>query len=107
MRPEITNNEAELRAEIEELKRKLEEKHAGVSASEHVVQPSGHTIRNLVLLFVVILILAFVAGYIPRHRREVQLVAEADAHNEALPQVSVMTARRADGRGNLVLPEIG
>jgi RND family efflux transporter MFP subunit len=104
MRPEITNNEAELRAEIEELKRKLEEKHAGVSASEHVVQPSGHTIRNLVLLFVVILILAFVAGYIPRHRREVQLVAEADAHNEALPQVSVMTARRADGRGNLVLP---
>jgi len=104
MRPEITNNEAELRAEIEELKRQLEEKHAGVSAAEHVVQPSGHTIRNLVLLFVVILIVAFVAGYIPRHQREVQLVAEADAHNEALPQVSVMTARRADGRGNLVLP---
>ena len=51
-----------------------------------------------------ILIVAFVAGYIPRHRRELQLVAEADTHNEALPQVSVMTARRAEGRGNLVLP---
>ena len=43
-------------------------------------------------------------GYLPRHRRELQLVAEADTHNEALPQVSVMIARRAEGRGNLVLP---
>jgi RND family efflux transporter MFP subunit len=104
MRPEITNNEAELRAEIEELKRQLEQKHAATSAAEHIVQPSRHTIRNLVLLLLVILIGAFVAGYIPRHRRELQLVAEADTHNAALPQVSVMTARRAEGRGNLVLP---
>src|SRR5580704_10968143 len=102
MRPETTSNEAELRAEIEELKRKLEQKHA--HTSEHVVQPARHIIRNLVLLFIVILIIAFVAGYLPRHRRELQLVAEADTHNEALPQVSVMTAVRADGRGNLVLP---
>ena len=104
MRPETTNNEAELRAEIEELKRQLEHKHAGPSAAEHVVQPSRHTIRNLILVFVAILIVAFVAGYIPRHQRELRLVAEADTHNEALPQVSVMTARRAEGRGNLVLP---
>ena len=104
MRPETTNNEAELRAEIEELKRQLEQKPSGAGAAGQVVQPSSHTIRNLVLLFVVILIVAFVAGYIPRHRRELQLVAEADTHNEALPQVSVMAAIRAAGRGNLVLP---
>lgn len=104
MRPETTNNEAELRAEIEELKRQLEQKRAATNAEEHIIQPSRHTIRNLVLLLVVILIGAFVAGYIPRHRRELQLVAEADTHNAALPQVSVMTARRAEGRGNLVLP---
>jgi RND family efflux transporter MFP subunit len=102
MRPETTSNEAELRAEIEELKRKLEQKHSG--ASEHVAQPARHTIRNLVLLFIVILIVAFVAGYLPRHQRELKLEAEADTHNEALPQVSVMTAVRAEGRGNLVLP---
>jgi RND family efflux transporter MFP subunit len=53
---------------------------------------------------VAILIVGFVAGYIPRQRRELQLVAEADTHNEALPQVSVMSAIRAEGRGNLVLP---
>ena len=104
MRQETTSNEAELRAEIEELKRQLEHKHAGASEAEHVVRPSRHAIRNLVLLFVVILIVGFVAGYVPRHHRELQLVAEADTHNEALPQVSVMTARRAEGRGNLVLP---
>src|SRR5579871_1263471 len=102
MRPETTSNEAELRAEIEELKRRLEQKHAGTA--EHVRQPARHTIRNLVLLFAVILIAAFVIGYLPRYRRELQLVAEADTHNEALPQVSVMTAVRADSRGNLVLP---
>jgi RND family efflux transporter MFP subunit len=104
MRPETTNNEAELRAEIEELRRQLEQKHSAAISAEKIVQPSRHTIRNLVLLLIVILIGAFVAGYIPRHRRELQLVAEADTHNAALPQVSVMTARRAEGRGNLVLP---
>jgi RND family efflux transporter MFP subunit len=102
MRQETTSNEAELRAEIEELKRQLEQKQPG--AAEHIVQPSRHTIRNLVLLFLAILIVAFAVGYLPRHRRELQLVAEADTKNEALPQVSVMTARRAEGRGNLVLP---
>ena len=102
MRPETTSNEAELRAEIEELKRKLEQKHSGTS--EPVVQPARHTIRNLVLLFIVILIVAFVAWISPTPSAELQLVAEADTHNEALPQVSVMTAVRAEGRGNLVLP---
>jgi RND family efflux transporter MFP subunit len=101
MRPETTSNESELRAEIEELKRQLEQKQ---TSAEHVVQPSRHTIRNLVLLFVAILVVGFMVGYVPLHRRELQLVAEADTHNEALPQVSVMTARRAEGRGNLVLP---
>src|SRR6202011_1402053 len=72
--------------------------------AEHGVRPSGRTIGILVLLVVAILIVGFVVGYIPRHRRELQLVAEADTHNEALPQVSVMTARRADTHGDLVLP---
>jgi RND family efflux transporter MFP subunit len=105
MRPEITNHEAELRAEIEDLKRQLAQRqHPPESAEQHAVRPSSHAIRNLVLLLLALLIVGFFVGYLPRHQREIQLVAEADTHNEALPQVSVMTARRADGRGNLVLP---
>ena len=95
------STEDDLRAEIDELRRRLEER----SASEHAgAPPSRHTIRSLVLLVAVVLVAAFVIGYIPRHRRELQLVAEADTRNESLPQVSVMTARRAEARGTLVLP---
>jgi RND family efflux transporter MFP subunit len=104
--PSTTRNpEDDLRAEIDELKRQLaRQKQAGAEAAQHAARPSSHTIRNLLLLFVVILIAAFVAGYLPRHRRALQLVAEADTQNESLPEVSVMTARRAETRGNLVLP---
>src|SRR5580704_5058709 len=105
MRPEITNNEAELRAEIQDLKRQLEQrKHPPESAEHHAIRPSGHAIRILVLVLLALLIAGFFLGYLPRHRRELQLKTESDTHNEALPQVSVMTARRADSRGNLVLP---
>src|SRR5882724_4384682 len=105
MRPETTHNEAELRAEIEELKRQLDQHVQRSSQAEHhAVRPSGRTIWILLLLFVAILVVAFFAGYLPRHRRELQLAAESNTHNEALPQVTVMKARRADGRGNLVLP---
>jgi RND family efflux transporter MFP subunit len=104
MRQETTNPqansgaEADLRAEIDDLKRKLEAQQK----SAH--RPSGRTIRNLVLLTIVILIAAFVIGYVPRHRRDLQLTAEAVTNSEALPEVSVATAVRASTTGNLVLP---
>lgn len=105
MPPETTSNEAELRAEIEDLKRQLEtRKRPAATAEEHAVRPSSRTVRILVLVVAVILIGGFVIGYLPRLRREQLLTAEADTHNEALPQVSVMKARRAEARGNLVLP---
>ncbi len=103
MREEINNPsttrsaEDDLRAEIDELKRQL-------AQQKLAARPSSRTVRNLVLLFVAILIVAFVVGYLPRHRRELQLVAEADTQNESLPEVSVMAAHRAEARGNLVLP---
>ncbi len=106
MRPEATNpqadpsTEADLRAEIDELKRKLETQKQPHAA----VRPSGHTIRNLVLLILFILIAGFVVGYLPRHRRELMLSTEADTKNESLPEVSVATATRGSANGNLVLP---
>lgn len=109
MRPETTNpqvnanTEAELRAEIDELKRKLEAQHPPHGAVRPV-RPSSRTIRNLVLLTILILIVAFVAGYLPRHRQQLALSSEADTKNEALPEVSVATAVRGSANGSLVLP---
>jgi len=102
MRPDTTNTEAELRAEIEELKRKLEQQKS--APHEHVVRPSKTTIGSLVLLALAAVVIAFIVGYLPRHRRDLQLVAEADTHNEAIPKVSVMAAERGAAQGNLVLP---
>jgi len=96
----VRSTEEELRAEIERLKRELSDR----KTSQQAVAPSRHTIRNLVLLVVVILIVGFAIGYVPRHRRELQLIAEADTRNESLPRVSVMMAQRADSRGTLILP---
>ncbi|HEV2687273.1 MAG TPA: efflux RND transporter periplasmic adaptor subunit [Bryobacteraceae bacterium] len=111
MRPEATNpeantsNEADLRAEIDELKRKLEtQKQPHGGAPQRPPRPSGHTIRNLVLATIVILVVAFVAGYLPRHRRLLLLSTEAETKNESLPEVSVAAAIRGSANGNVVLP---
>ncbi|HEY6391258.1 MAG TPA: efflux RND transporter periplasmic adaptor subunit [Bryobacteraceae bacterium] len=102
MREETTNpatrgSEESLRAEIDDLKRQLAQSHKAA-------RPSNSTVRNLVLLAVIILIGAFVIGYLPRHRRQLQLVAEADTQKEALPEVSFVPVTRAAVTGNLVLP---
>ena len=48
--------------------------------------------------------MAFFVGYIPHHRRDLQLIAEADAQNDSLPEVTVVAAKRGSGMGDLVLP---
>ncbi len=56
------------------------------------------------MLIAAIFVVAFFAGYVPRHRTELQLVTEAHAEEESLPDVSVMAAVRGSNMGNLVLP---
>src|SRR5260370_13720886 len=100
--------EEELRAEIEQLKRQLESQkraHAtGAHVLDHPARPRRAAILELLLLIAAIFVVAFFAGYEPRHRRELQLVAEAHVQKESLPEVSVMAATRAAVMGNLVLP---
>jgi RND family efflux transporter MFP subunit len=100
--------EEELRAEIEQLKRLLHsQKHAhapGTHVLEHPPRPRRTAILGLLLLIAAIFVVAFFAGYVPRHRRELQLVAEANVQQESLPEVSVMAATRGSLMGNLVLP---
>jgi RND family efflux transporter MFP subunit len=101
--------EQDLRAEVERLKRQLEEQRRAQSAGshdplKHPAKPSGAKITLLLLLLVVVLAVAFVVGYLPHQRRQLQLTAEASAEQQALPEVSVATARRGDIMGQLVLP---
>ena len=103
----VPNTEEQLRAEVERLKRELEEqKHSkgAHSALAHPVRPSGKKIFALLLLIAVAFGAAFVLGYIPHQRRESLLVAEADVQKDTLPEASFAVAERGSASGTLVLP---
>src|SRR5579862_1787522 len=98
--------EEELRAEIERLTQQLEQRNSqgAHSALQHPKRPSAGRIALLLLLAAALFLLAFFVGYIPHHRRELQITAEASAQNDALPDVTVVTARKGSVMGDLVLP---
>jgi len=97
---------AELRAEIERLTRQLQQKntHGAHSALEHPKRPSGGKVTMLLLLVAAVFLVAFFVGYVPHHQRELQIIAEASAQNEALPDVTVVAVKKASTIGDLVLP---
>ena len=101
-----TATEEELRAEIERLKQQLEQNqtHPEHSALEHPKRPSGGRIALLLALAAAVFVAAFLGGYIPHHRRDMQVIAEANAQNDALPDVTVVAAKIASSMGDLVLP---
>jgi len=99
-----TATEEELRAEIERLKKQLDRAQSPHSALEHPKRPSAGKIALLLFLVAAIFLAAFLGGYIPHHRRDMQITAEASAQNDALPQVVVVTAKKASAMGDLVLP---
>ena len=98
--------EKELRAEIDRLTKQLEQKkaHGAHSALTHPKRPSGAMIAMLLLMAAVIFGAAFFLGYIPHHRRDMQVIAESTAETESLPDVSVVTAKLGSDMGELVLP---
>jgi RND family efflux transporter MFP subunit len=98
--------EAELRAEIDRLTRQLHQKnsHGAHTALENPKRPSSGKIALLLLVIAAVFVAAFFLGYIPHHRRDLQVLAEANAQNDALPDVSVVAAKTASAVGDLVLP---
>jgi RND family efflux transporter MFP subunit len=100
------NTHDELRAEIERLTRELQKKnsHGAHSALENPQRPSAGKITLLLVLIAAIFVVAFFVGYVPHHRRDLQVVAEANAQNDALPDVTVVAAKKASAMGDLVLP---
>ena len=96
----MDNTEAQLRAEIEDLKRRLqqqEQQHAPTG-------PSKASLWTIALLGAVLVVIAFLAGYIPHQRREAVLANEAMITEKAAPTVNVVTVERSAGKSELVLP---
>jgi ferric-dicitrate binding protein FerR (iron transport regulator) len=106
------DTEARLRAEIEDLKRKVEEQqqrmqHAPPGPAAHAATPAPPSRRALWLLALVLAILiviGFLKGYIPHRRNEATLAAEADSASKEVPTVTVVSVDRSATTGTLVLP---
>ncbi|MGD0498368.1 MAG: efflux RND transporter periplasmic adaptor subunit [Bryobacteraceae bacterium] len=99
------NNEDRLRAEIDDLKRQLEErKTLAPDASHPVSRPPVAVLVFLGLLAMALIVTGLFTGYLPRHRREVALAAESKAGGESLPVVNVAGVSRSESQNDLVLP---
>ena len=97
----MTDTELELRAEIEELKRRLNGQKRVAGSAAH---PSRLLIVCLALCALAAIVAGFFGGYLPRHRQDAVLVAEAAAEIESVPVVNVVQVERAPGTSELVLP---
>jgi RND family efflux transporter MFP subunit len=91
--------EDQLRAEVQELKRQLEEqkKHANGA-------PSSRTFGVVVLLLLALGIAGYFLGYAPRQHREQVLAAESRAEVRVLPTINVEPVVRGASQSSLVLP---
>jgi len=100
------NTEARLRAEIEDLKRKLEEQQGQVphAAPAPPAAPSRRALWLLALILAVLIVIGFLKGYIPHRRNEATLAAEADTTSKELPTVTVVSVERSANTGTLILP---
>lgn len=99
------DTEARLRAEIEDLKRKLAEQHGHAApAATTPAAPSRRALWLLALILVVLVVAGFLKGYVPHQRNEATLVAEADSAAKELPIVTVVGVERSAATGTLVLP---
>lgn len=99
--------EERLRAEIENLKRQLEEQkklHPSGANSGVKSRPSAGMLLFLAVLTIVLIVVGFFVGYLPRQRREDVLAAESRDAVKSLPLVNVAKVSRSRASTQLVLP---
>jgi RND family efflux transporter MFP subunit len=102
---EINAAEERLRAEVEDLKRQLEEqKRLHESGALPRKRPSTGTLIFMVLVIVVLIVAGFFAGYLPRQKREDVLAAETKTNLASLPVVNFSVVERSSAKTELVLP---
>jgi RND family efflux transporter MFP subunit len=99
--------EEQLLAEIDDLKRKLREQHRDAhhgGTHGHPKRPSSTTLWMLGIGVLVIIVVAFFAGYLPETSRQTALAKEAQADASELPPVNVSLVEHASGKSMLLLP---
>ena len=76
-------------------------RHPGARARRaRARRPSAGTLLALGLTAAVVVGVAFFAGYLPRQKRETQLVADAKTEGETAPLVNVTTVERSSANRN-------
>jgi RND family efflux transporter MFP subunit len=99
------NTEGRLRAEIDELKRRLEEqKTLPAGQGRKRTRPSAGALVAIGLLIAGLIVAGLFAGYLPRQRREDVLAAESKAGARTLPVVNVVKVGRSAAQSELILP---
>ena len=104
---ETQTSEHQLRAEIEDLKRQLEQERSRTALAHAEPEAKGPTARTLVVVLVLVAALGvagYYYGYLPRQRREQVLAAESQASSESLPVVNVEKVARSSTKSTLILP---
>ena len=97
------STEEQLRAEIDELKRKLAAADAG-HARPDAQGPSSRTLLVVALLLMALAVAGYFLGYVPRQHREQVLAAEARVGEQSLPVINVQRVTRSAKESSLVLP---
>jgi RND family efflux transporter MFP subunit len=102
--------EERLRRENQELRRQLQElRRAGHGPSHSGPRsgpwhPSNLTVTAIFLICLVLAVVAFFAGYLPRMKRQTQLLSETQEREQALPRVEVVPVVRSSPKSELELP---
>ena len=105
----VESTEERLRKEVEHLKQQLREQKGLEQGAAHTAlakpwHPSAITIWSLFLTAVVLLVVAFFAGYIPLQKRNALIGTQALEQEQALPRVEVIEVGRSSRMSDLQLP---
>lgn len=93
-----------LRAEVAELRRQLQAIHHAADPLENPRRPKSRTVLLLAIAAVAVILAAFFGGFLPRSRRQAEVLADARRDVQALPVVLVHKAARETDGQDLTLP---
>jgi RND family efflux transporter MFP subunit len=103
--PKVESAEEKLRRENLELRRQLDElRNPGHSSPNRVWHPSAITIWAIFLGVTILIVIAFLGGYLPLLQRRAVVLGEAKQEQEALPRVQVIQVGRSTRQSGLELP---